>query len=466
MDLSVVVLAFVLLLVGSLYLNRIWLGALGGVLLLITYHIAIDENSVAPALLNGTLISFELLLLVIGAFLFYNTLKSQQHFQPLIQHFGNSTAKLEVLLFFSIFFGGFLEGVAGFGIPAMLIAPILLNLGYSALTSITIPLIANSTSVLFGALGAPLVIGMQQTEIGDMIPLLLMLNALPILMLPFVIAFSFSLTEKCKVSFKKVWKNLLFVGVLFLIPFSITAPFSIELPSVVAGLTGMILFPAIMFPINIKPKSIFWIKFLSPYLAFIIMLIIARFTLIEQEISLFADIKKISFYQPGLIFILSAMFYSIYRKKSLMDFGIVLKSTLVKLQKTAFTILLLVLFAQLIQNELSQSVGTLVNTQGSIFAIPILGSLGSFTLGSATISNLIFSGGIIEATAINQNNLFLALLHSGSCIGNVISLQNILMVNSIMPESTPIKNVFKVNIRWFAIYFPLVWLAVLLWLLF
>ncbi len=412
--------------------------------------------------MNGILISFELLLLVVGAFLFYNTLKSQQHFQPLIQHFGNRSAKLEVVLFFSIFFGGFLEGVAGFGIPAMLIAPILLALGYTTLTSITIPLIANSTSVLFGALGTPLVIGMQHTEIGEMIPLLLMFNALPILILPFVIAFCFSLTEKCEVSFKKIWKTLLLTGVLFLIPFSITALFSIELPSVIAGLIGMILFSAILFPKKLRPKSVFWLKFLTPYIAFIVLLIIARYTLIEQQFFLHADAKKISFYQPGLIFILSALLYSIYTKKTMMDFGAELKTTLIKLQKTALTILLLVLFAQLIQTELSQSMGTLVNTQGNVFAIPILGSLGSFTLGSATVSNLIFSGGIIEASAINQSALLLALLHSGSCIGNVISLQNMLMVNSIMPESIPVKDVFKVNFRWFVIYLLLIWLAVLI----
>lgn len=59
-------------------------------------------------------------------------------------------------------FGAFLEGVAGFGTPAAIAAPLLVTLGISPLGAVVITLIADSTPVSFGAVGTPIVIGMAQ----------------------------------------------------------------------------------------------------------------------------------------------------------------------------------------------------------------------------------------------------------------------------------------------------------------
>jgi lactate permease len=461
LDTTIVITAFVLLLAGALYFNKIWLGALLGAMLMLVYQATTGSDGIILAFGNAATIATELLLLIFGAFLFYNTLQSRQHFEPLIKQFSGSGAKLEVLLFFSIFFGSFLEGVAGFGIPAMLIAPILLSLGYKPLTSITIPLIANSTSVLFGALGTPLIVGLQQTGVSELIPKIISINVLPIMVLPFVLTYIYKRTEKEEIHVLKWSPKLLATGLIFIVPFVATSLISIELPSVVAGLVGMLVFSSAIMPKALRPSFGLWEKFLRPYALFLVLLLIARFLLIESKFNIAAGLKTISFYQPGIVFIIAVILINLLQKKVENTILIEAKKTAIKLQKTALTIVLLVLFAQIIQTELSQSLMSLMNSENNTFAAPFLGALGSFTLGSATMSNLIFSGAL-ESVTVSQSLLLLALLHSGSCVGNVISLQNILMVNSIMPQSSATQSIFKMNIRWFGIYLGLIGLGVLI----
>ncbi|MCL2109917.1 MAG: L-lactate permease [Oscillospiraceae bacterium] len=51
-------------------------------------------------------------------------------------------------------FTGLLQGIAGFGIPSVIVAPILISLGFSPVKSLAAPLIGHSWSVTFGSMGA------------------------------------------------------------------------------------------------------------------------------------------------------------------------------------------------------------------------------------------------------------------------------------------------------------------------
>jgi lactate permease len=59
------------------------------------------------------------------------------------------------------FFCAFLEGAAGFGAPAAVVAPLMLSLGFAPITAATLPLIGDSAAVAFGAVGTPIRIGFQ-----------------------------------------------------------------------------------------------------------------------------------------------------------------------------------------------------------------------------------------------------------------------------------------------------------------
>jgi len=59
-------------------------------------------------------------------------------------------------------FGAFIEGAAGFGTPAALGAPLLVALRFPPLAAVVLALVADSAPVSFGAVGTPVVIGMDQ----------------------------------------------------------------------------------------------------------------------------------------------------------------------------------------------------------------------------------------------------------------------------------------------------------------
>ena len=57
-------------------------------------------------------------------------------------------------------FGSFIEGAAGFGTPAAVVAPLLLALGFPAAAAVMAGLIIQSTPVSFGAVGTPMLTGL------------------------------------------------------------------------------------------------------------------------------------------------------------------------------------------------------------------------------------------------------------------------------------------------------------------
>jgi L-lactate permease len=266
-----------------------------------------------------------------------------------------------------------------------------------------------------------------------------------------MLAYVYKLTEKEELSLFRWTPKLLATGIVYLIPFVTTSLFSIELPSVVAGILGMIVYSFFIIPKQIRPNFGLWVRFLQPYLLFLVMLIATRFFLNDVQFEFFDGAKKVSLYQPGLVFLLSIVIITFLSKNKNATVLLAAKNTVLKLQKTAVTIILLVLFAQLIQAPMSRGLALVLSSEFNNIATPFLGSIGSFTLGSATMSNLIFSGAL-NSEGISQTMLLLALLHSGSCVGNIISLQNIFMVNSVLPETIENQRVFSINMRWFLVY--------------
>lgn len=442
-----VLMAFAALLIAVLRFNKLWLGALIGIAITLVFNFTLleDYSPYAP-LTNGVIITTELILLVFGAYLFYNTLNQQNQFSKFIHRTQMIPERLDILLLFALFFGSFLEGIAGFGIPAMLIAPLLLSLGFRPLTCIVIPLVANTVPVLFGALGTPIILGLAYNGNEEIIWFTLVINLLPILLLPFIMAMLFEKTEAQKLDWSSLWKRLIVVALIYAIPFISTGLFSVEFPSVVAGIVGMLVFTLLYVPKNIRPKLQLWWTSFWPYAVFILLLIIARFTLRDLNFKPFEMSKSVSLYQPGLIFLIAAIFYNSMQRKAFKEFVTLANSTLIKLRKTAISIALLVLFTQLTQVNLSAITHYILSNADADLIAPVFGLLGSFTTGSATMSNLLF------APAFQDTALFLALLHTGSAMGNAISLQNILMVNAVLNSPNAMWEVIRKTGYWVLIY--------------
>jgi L-lactate permease len=132
------------------------------------------------------------------------------------------------------------------------------------------------------------------------------------------------------------------------------------------------------------------------------------------------------------------------------------KTTIFTIAKPILTIVLLVCFTQLIQQDISGIAhlyySDLSNTV-QIFITPVMGVSGSFITGSATMSNLLLNNGV--RTSTTNLPILLALLHTGSAIGNAISLQNIVMVKSIINHPIRMEKVLQCNLVVIGVYLAL-----------
>ena len=60
--------------------------------------------------------------------------------------------------------GAFIEGAAGFGMPAALGAPLLVGLGFPPLAAVVVALMMNIPSIIFGAVGTPTLMVINTTS--------------------------------------------------------------------------------------------------------------------------------------------------------------------------------------------------------------------------------------------------------------------------------------------------------------
>ena len=454
------------LLIGAFYLRKLWLGAVLALIFLISFKLFSngDLGYFSIPAINGIVISIELALLLFGAYLLFKLLQANDHFRTLNQITSAFSSRLTVIILFAYFLGSFMEGVAGFGIPAMLITPMLFTLGFRPQTCIIIPLAANTTAVTFGALGTPLKIGLGILEPDAAVQFTVFLNFIPAILLPFFLAFLFEKTEQTKINWRENWKMLLGAGVIYAVLYLSTGLFTIEYASVISGILGMLLYTFFFVSKEENPPLRSWFDTFYPYLIFILLLLVSKYFLSHLSWSIAEGTRAISLYQPGIIFILAALVYHLYIKakvSSPLSFDYHLKSTSQVVSKTVLTLFVLVSYAQFIRVDIALLTQNHLSDLGEgakLIVSPILGIVGTFLSGSATMSNLIF-GNTIQSAAFAVSNAFLlsALLNTGSAIGNCISLQNILMVKSVInaPEVN-YSSIMKLNLILIALYLVLV----------
>ena len=105
--------------------------------------------------MKGVLLSLNVLYIIWAALLLYNVVKETGAIDAIgvgIQRFSGD--KSIQLLIFGWIFSSFLQGVAGYGVPIAVVAPLLVGLGFSPIVSVAVPAIGHSWSVTFGSMGA------------------------------------------------------------------------------------------------------------------------------------------------------------------------------------------------------------------------------------------------------------------------------------------------------------------------
>jgi lactate permease len=117
---------------------------------------------VAAASVQGLFLTFDLLFIIFGALLLLHTLERSGGVAAIRRSFdGISDDRRVQVVIVAWLFGSFIEGSAGFGTPAAIAAPLLVALGFPAACAVMLGMMVQSTAVTFGAVGTPVLVGIQ-----------------------------------------------------------------------------------------------------------------------------------------------------------------------------------------------------------------------------------------------------------------------------------------------------------------
>ena len=156
-------------------------------------------------------------------------------------------------------FGGFMEGMAGFGTAVAIPAGILCGLGFDPIFAAMICLVANTTPVAFGSIGIPTVTAANVTGFSPHMTAsyVVLQLAIMVILVPFFLVFITGKHEGAKGigDYKEILFITLMSGVSFLIPQYLTAKFiGAELPAVIGSVCSMAV-TIILAKVMLKGKS-------------------------------------------------------------------------------------------------------------------------------------------------------------------------------------------------------------------
>ena len=130
---------------------------------LISYFLwGVSEIRIIASIFQGLIITVSILWIIFGAILLLNTLKHSGAISVIRENFSSisSDRRIQVILI-AWLFGCFIEGASGFGTPAAVAAPLMVAIGFPALAAVIFGMMIQSTPVSFGAVGTPLIVGVQ-----------------------------------------------------------------------------------------------------------------------------------------------------------------------------------------------------------------------------------------------------------------------------------------------------------------
>ncbi|PSW21802.1 L-lactate permease [Photobacterium sanctipauli] len=222
-----------------------------------------SANRVLASVFQGLGITVSVLWIVFGAIFLLNTLKHTGAITTIRNGFTNISPDRRVqAIIIAWCFGSFIEGASGFGTPAAIAAPLLVAIGFPALAAVLMGMMIQSTPVSFGAVGTPIIVGVNKgldthnitetliangssweaylqqitssvalihASVGTLIPVLMAM------MLTRFFGKNKSWTEGLD-----ILPFALFAGISFTIPYALTGVFlGAEFPSLIGGLVGL-----------------------------------------------------------------------------------------------------------------------------------------------------------------------------------------------------------------------------------
>lgn len=357
-------------------------------------------------------------------------------------------------------FGGFMEGMAGFGTAVAIPAGILCGLGFDPIFSALVCLVANATPTAFGSIGIPTITAASVAglEAGPTAVVVVLQLALMVVLTPLLMVM---MTGGGLKALKGVWPVALGSGLAFVIPEFLTAKYvGAELPAVTGSVVCMVVtillskllkgeppaeyaLPKVQGQAGLTVRSgvLAW----SPFILIFVFLLVTS-SLVPPIHNVLAAIKSdVLIYSgegaspytfswintPGVLIFIAAFLGGALQKASLSVMGQVLWATLKQMSKTIITLVSILAAAKIMGycGMTSDIAAFLVAVTGSFYPIvaPLIGSIGTFVTGSATSASVLFSGLQAEtATALGMDATWLVAANTiGATAGKIISPQSI-----------------------------------------
>lgn len=463
-------------------------------LVLIGFWWGLSATTITAASLRGVFVATEIILIVFSALLIVEVIKRQGLFAPiqqLLTTISQDYRILSVIIGFALVY--FIEGAAGFGTPAIVVVPILVALGFKPLHAVSLALVADTIPVSFGAVGLPITFGVdsvlegltaQHAAITETV--IISVAALNILfstiLAVVIVGLSVFLRERSLHNFFAAIPFAMFAGLtVSLIAYLTAVTIGPELPSILGGLIGLFivafaakkqfLVPKTTislgllqssasdndFTSSVSQRVALW-RSLYPYLLLIGLLILTRLSVfrigdILQGFRLGSEgllgsgvvYSVAPLYSAATLLLISA-FITLWLGRGRIGASIVapVKTVLRKVARPYLALLLVLAFVQIfIYSDESGALTAMpvviaegISTISGAFwpfVVPFVGALGSFLAGSATVSNLIFSGlqYDIALQLSLEPSVLLSLQTIGASSGNMIALHNIVAALAI-----------------------------------
>lgn len=358
-------------------------------------------------------------------------------------------------------FGGFLEGMAGFGTAVAIPASMLMALGISPVTAILSCLIANGVPTMFGSIGIPTttlasITGIDAGELATVqaIQVFPFVIACPILMV--------MLVGGGPKALKGALPAALVAGFSFAIPLVAGAYFiGADLPDVVASVCSLALTFAYSLThhegkipaeyrleiagTNTSESVAEKIRAWSPFaLIFVVLLLTSKLfpfinvplSAIKSTVNIYAGdpTATLTFSwvnTPGVLIFICGIVGGFIQHCPLREMFGVLIATIKQMSKTIITMLGVLACAKIMgYSGMIASIATFfVTALGGAYPLvaPFLGALGTFVTGSGTSSEVLFGNVQLHAAqSIGVNETWLVASNSlGVSAGKMLSPQNI-----------------------------------------
>ncbi|WP_338885192.1 MULTISPECIES: L-lactate permease [Xenorhabdus] len=478
------------------------------------YFIQLFWFEAQPIILNANIITalisvFTPITIILGAVLL-NKLMQVSGAEDIVRNWLENISPNPVaqLMIIGWAFAFMIEGASGFGTPAAIAAPILIGLGFNPLRVALLTLVMNSVPVSFGAVGTPTWFGFANLGLQD--DNLLEIGRLSAL-IHFIAGFVIPLLAlRFIVSWQEIRQNILFIILSILsctVPYLLLAQVNYEFPALIGGAIGLAL--SVLFArmgigirhcekkrdsLQVVPFSKV-IKAMMPTLLLIGILIITRIhqlgikawlnnaeinwqmnlgwlgdlsiskslvISLQQVLGTSASASYKTLYVPAIIPFLLVVLVCIplfqLNRHQVKQMFCETSARVFKPFIALFGALVMVNMMMLGDENapviiIGKALAAITGESWLLFS-SFLGALGSFFSGSNTVSNLTF-GGIQYSIALNNGmnvNLMLALQSVGGAMGNMVCLNNIIAVCSILGITNAEGQIMKKTILPMLIY--------------